>query len=91
MSYMHWVYSLALSGLSIPYKDKLNLILIKYGNPSLCISLTFIEQSAILNREIIIKACDVNIGYPSGKKKSLVVVAPNGHLLLMVSFLFDLT
>ena len=91
MSYKHWVYRLVLSGLSIPDKDKLNLILIKYGNPSVCISLTFMEHSVILNREIIIKAFDFNIGYPLEKKKSLVAVAPNGHLLLMVSFLCDLT
>ena len=49
------------------------------------------EHSVILNREIIIKACDGNIGYLWEKKKSLVVVAPSGHLRLMVSFLCDLT
>ena len=50
--------------------DEHNLILIKYGNDSVCISIAFMDQSISLKREMIIKESDVNISYLSVEKNS---------------------
>ena len=49
--------------------DEHNLILIKYGNDSICISMTLMDQSVSLNKEIIVKESDSNISYYSVEKK----------------------
>ena len=42
--------------------------MIKYGNDSICTSITFMDQSVSLNKEIMIKESDANISYHSVKK-----------------------
>ena len=56
--------------------DEHNLILIKYGNDSICISITFMDQSVGLKRELIIKESDVNINYHSVGKKIHKFLSP---------------
>ena len=42
-------------------EDELNLIMIKYGNDFICVSLIFMDQPVGLIRDIIMKASDGNI------------------------------
>ena len=47
-----------------------------FSNDSICISITFMDQSVSLNRETIIKESDVYIGYHSVEKKCISFCRP---------------
>ena len=95
MFYTLCVYRLVCSGLStrdrpIILEDKFNLIMIKYGNNFICISLTFIYHPVSLNRLDIFKASDGNISFHSVSSSFITEQMHNVHYEFNMEILFYL-